>query len=599
MGKAGMSTHSEDAFKESLEIRILSDFLESAHTIKTFFSENDKTPNFDGSFELINKNREPKKKFIAQVKKVENLEKCNKGKNKGKYIYRLKTNFLYYVKAKVTESPSIYFIVDIITKKIFYLYLTDEVLMQMDFEDQETVTYAFTDNNIVTDIKKFTLELDRIVSERNRKFIGKSKQEIIEIQDALEYINDLFCKDLGFIKSYMFKDLWRFGIAHSSSDNISLTHYNENGTELTISSQNTSAFAIYPQFKGELDYGLQEYYYKENYLLNTFDMTGKKAPMEYSKEVTVKILENYFNESFDIFVLPIEALEELAYVFINCYDSVIEEDENRISYFQKIEDVIDKFKVTMSYFQYLIKNENLKSNEKKFREVIIKSRANKIYVKKDIDLLTLIKLFVKPEFIEYCQEHRNCNVQFSSSLMKFVEKKYIVSFLSLMELKERKIDQVRNHWKYEWTEIINMSPEDKLFEIRKILKIWFENLKTIYLEVCENCFNDYTYVICKEIKYSIGINEQFGSIKWFIKIYPSDELLISESNEEYPVFASFSNSNNCEEQSESFFHIELLKNKTLYYDGLRCLLYEGICKALNLKCTGIDKKIGINMKLFF
>ena len=79
----------------------------------------------------------PTKQFIVQIKKVENLAANTKGGNKGKYVYRLETNYLYYVKGKVTESPAICFVVDIVTHNDFWLYLSDAVLMSLDFEGKE------------------------------------------------------------------------------------------------------------------------------------------------------------------------------------------------------------------------------------------------------------------------------------------------------------------------------------------------------------------------------------------------------------------------------------------------------------------------------
>lgn len=69
MKKAGMATHALSTINEGKAIRILSDFLESENSIKTFFKENDRTPNYDGTFEIINDDATPKKQFIVQIKK--------------------------------------------------------------------------------------------------------------------------------------------------------------------------------------------------------------------------------------------------------------------------------------------------------------------------------------------------------------------------------------------------------------------------------------------------------------------------------------------------------------------------------------------------
>ena len=75
MRKTRMATHSTTAFDESEEVRILSGVLESKRKIKTFFKENDRTPNHDGNFEITNDDQTPKKQFIVQIKKIENFSK--------------------------------------------------------------------------------------------------------------------------------------------------------------------------------------------------------------------------------------------------------------------------------------------------------------------------------------------------------------------------------------------------------------------------------------------------------------------------------------------------------------------------------------------
>ena len=85
MKTAGMARHTVSAFDEKTATRMLSDFLEQKHTIATFFKENDRTPNYDGSFELVGEDDVPTKQFIVQIKKVEKLVPNIKGPNKGKY----------------------------------------------------------------------------------------------------------------------------------------------------------------------------------------------------------------------------------------------------------------------------------------------------------------------------------------------------------------------------------------------------------------------------------------------------------------------------------------------------------------------------------
>ena len=74
MAYAGMARHGKSSFNEGKAVRLLEQFLEQRDTIKTFFKENDRTPNYDGSMELVEGDGTPLKKFIVQIKKCENLE---------------------------------------------------------------------------------------------------------------------------------------------------------------------------------------------------------------------------------------------------------------------------------------------------------------------------------------------------------------------------------------------------------------------------------------------------------------------------------------------------------------------------------------------
>ena len=67
MSNPGISKHDISSFNESDAINLLSNTLESNHTIKTFFSENDRTPNHDGFFELVDEEYTPKKQFIVCI----------------------------------------------------------------------------------------------------------------------------------------------------------------------------------------------------------------------------------------------------------------------------------------------------------------------------------------------------------------------------------------------------------------------------------------------------------------------------------------------------------------------------------------------------
>ena len=67
--KAGMAIHPESGFQESRAVRILEDKLEERQRIRTFFKENDRTPNHDGFFEFVAPDGTPRKRLLSRSKR--------------------------------------------------------------------------------------------------------------------------------------------------------------------------------------------------------------------------------------------------------------------------------------------------------------------------------------------------------------------------------------------------------------------------------------------------------------------------------------------------------------------------------------------------
>lgn len=90
------------------------------------------------------------------------------------------------------------------TKKVFWIYLSDETLMRLNFEGKKTVTYHFQETEFISDINSFILEMRHIAQERNRLFVYKTSQQISELQDAVDYLNQHLNGDLKKIKECVF-----------------------------------------------------------------------------------------------------------------------------------------------------------------------------------------------------------------------------------------------------------------------------------------------------------------------------------------------------------------------------------------------------------
>ncbi len=189
--KAGMAIHPESGFQESRAVRILEDKLEEGQRIRTFFKENDRTPNHDGFFEFVAPDGTPRKRFVVQIKKTSRLMPEEAGKDKGKYRYRLETAFLYYVWQRVTDEPAFYFIVDVDTKKIFFLHLSDALLNRMDFQGKRRVTWAFSEEDILEDVQIFWEKLEDILAETDNRKQGGQKDEKTFSMSPKSHASDL------------------------------------------------------------------------------------------------------------------------------------------------------------------------------------------------------------------------------------------------------------------------------------------------------------------------------------------------------------------------------------------------------------------------
>jgi len=353
-----MKTHSDSSFDESKAISTLKELLESNGNIKAFFGENDKTPNHDGFFELVNSNtKQPKKQFIVQIKKINNL-KLNMD---GSYSYSFDTSFLFYVKEKVAESPAIVFIVELNTKKCFYKYLSDDYLMHLNFEDKEHITLRLNDYDQITDIGIFYKKLLKIANERNARFINKTSQQIEEMRLAVEWLNKTM-EDIPFLKE-LIPNFWRFGIA--SSVGLSLKISTMGNESQKLSKQSANAFGLYLQCKNKLDYGVQEFG-QQHYLKPTFDFTNTITPMKYAQDVFISLLENYFNLSTinpnylsDMVLNEIvfSMLDKMAYT-----ENYVLSKPNAVKTYYKNEETIEAAKNHMlkffSYFVYIV-NDNV------------------------------------------------------------------------------------------------------------------------------------------------------------------------------------------------------------------------------------------------
>lgn len=587
MGKPGMSKHDITSFNESEAVNLLSMVLEENHKIKTFFSENDKTPNHDGFFELTDNENTPKKQFIVQIKKVEDLTPNTQGKNKGKYVYSLETNFLYYVKEKVTESPAIYFVVDISKKRIFWIYLSDELLMNLDFEGHETISYPFGEENILHDINKFTSELNQIAAKRNALFCHKSRNEIIELQDALDYINHLFDYDFYNIKTAMFPKLWRFGI-RSSETPISIGVNGKMGEPVK-----SSIVALYPQMKGTLDAGIQEYSHDNSNIFNHISFGGKMEPMKYAEESVHKAIKAFFEQGIPDKYLPDIVLKERIWLFV----------EKTNKYFSKekattitIKELRLRLNLILKYVENVLTSKSLSEPELQFKTIL----TNQFLLAGNfINLASILLYATKESFFDFCEKEKGEKFSLHKSILQIIDLSSIELLCLIDEIEKRRIEEITPVWDYEVYTLRQMDREQFLKCINEITSIWLSNLPELYNDTYAKFMNTPKYKYNNRIVYEnyCANNEGLNRFYNVIHKYKNTPFSIQYADNLSREFTEEAKQSGLSSIMTGVHFDEFIDHKLLYYESLRCLIYEGICEELGFKAKGL--RIGCHdIKLF-
>lgn len=594
MRKTRMATHSTTAFDESEEVRILSGVLESKRKIKTFFKENDRTPNHDGNFEITNDDQTPKKQFIVQIKKIENLVPKKSGKNKGKYVYNLDTAFLYYVKEKVTESPAIYFVVDIVTKNIFWIYLSDEKLMALDFENAgETLPYAFSESDKLVDIDDFTNTLNSIAEERNSIFVEKTPEEIAEMQDAVEYLNNYMNNDFIKIKEAMFPNLWRFGLRHSHTSGFSMTI-----GEKTVTPENTALFALYPQVKGGKDTGIQNFRWQtEDGFNNTFDLIGTKKPIEYSKESLEKIIKDFFEHEHTLYYLPTIAIREKLYIFANELNHIFDVTDGNGRFVVK--------KVYIGLFWLLKYIELVLIHPRNEQEGAMKQAIERSVRTKGKHSCNFVSwcfnYSCNSHFADFCRENDTEKLpRFPIALLDLLKADHIRAYLMAMELEKRGLDFLDPVWTYDYYALTELPSEQFTEAMDNICEEWLSQLPELYNETFDKLFDKNKYRFTGKFEYkNVDCREGLGG-PWLSNVvhkYGAKTFSIVHNPSITDEHSNFDCCDGLTNIESGLVFERFLQRKTLFYDSINCLLYEGIGKELGIK--GLSLSInGLGTSLF-
>lgn len=140
-----ISKVTDNDFNESTGNRLLQSELEKKQRIKTYFHENDKTPNTDGYFEVLDRRGVALKRFVVQIKTVCKMTRLRNGD----YSYSVDTAFLQYVLENIDQNPAVFFIVDLSGKRIYFKYLFLEYLLPLGIGRKKKKTIHLNESDIL------------------------------------------------------------------------------------------------------------------------------------------------------------------------------------------------------------------------------------------------------------------------------------------------------------------------------------------------------------------------------------------------------------------------------------------------------------------
>jgi len=579
MNKSGMAIHSDTSFDEAEAVRFLSDVLEKGHRIKTFFKENDKTPNYDGSFELVDNNGGPIKKFNVQIKKCSGVKSNVHSNGLKTYYYDMDTSFLYYVKNKVTEGPAIYFIVDIKNREIFYKYLSDEFLIELSFENKQHVRCLLTDDDRITDTYSFYKAMLKIATERNELFSLCDKDELRYLQEAIDYVNNIMNNDLKTIKEHMFPDLWRFSLCISNNPEMHIAI--ESGCrQKNIQGENTQVFGLYPQFIGDKSHDIIRF--KNDSFYQLYDFTGTQNAKEYCKEVIGRIVKSFCSRiPYDL--LPDAVLTELVYEKAMYIHNMLYRERGEIGLLEAISDI----NVLCHYVKHIINNTCLTENEAKFYSFLMNNLKNGIPV---LVFNPFMFSNVKKEILSFAEkDQRKHDNDFTDlGIYDDVFRNYIEV---IMEMRKRKMILITPVWNHKPMGFRNQKGFS-INTVKEICKDWFARLIELYDIIYKKVFGkNLTYKFLGVINYcfdkkAVNDFESFINATYIRHIIDDNRLLITY-DDSLGVYENSPKDNYKIGKGDLFGPFLRDFNGNLLYNGLRCFIYQGLCEGLGLKCDGI------------
>lgn len=258
--------YDKNAFNDGKGVNHLESLFYSSDILMPHFKTEDKTPNFDGYFELLAPGvikSTPIGRYDVQIKSLDRDYRNHNKNAASDYKYSCETKAINGVICGITLNPVMLFLVDIHTRDVYYIYLSFEYCMKLNIGTQENKTIYFSDEDRITDLQNFYAKAKRIYETQRNNLISLEIMKYSlpdtmtkvpdEVRNCCDYLNEVMDHELSFIKRAFFPNVWKFGIAYMP--------YDDNHGEKITSGQ----LGIYFIKKGENGYLIREFKDDEEY----------------------------------------------------------------------------------------------------------------------------------------------------------------------------------------------------------------------------------------------------------------------------------------------------------------------------------------------
>ena len=237
---------------------------------------------------------------------------------------------------------------------------------------------------------------------------------------------------------------------------------------------------------------------------------------------------------------------------------------------------------------YILNEDSLTDNENKLKQSlnIPILRQQKSYLDISIDPFFIIsESNCCNNFINFYKNHIKDNItsiQPYAIILNYLEKNFIEYIVAIDRAKAINMNKVTLP-KIDKPKFIYGSKEDKYGEVKEYCEDWFKNLEKIYSQTYKSLFRDDTYLNSGEYQYEI-IKPVIDLLAWNLVKYKNKKFHIKECAQKTDVF----HDEHCIASLTGLGLSSFVNSdKTLYY-STKCLLYQGICKKLDIECNGIN-----------